>query len=155
MNLGYKRLGLQAGLNVVGGVLTVGALYIGAGLIGLAAAQSDTDGTDGHSLSGRSEEVCRLVRRVAPNFRRGPLVSEVKCLVVCMDHDTQVHHWQRRSGAWHGGFGINGGDLHADGICQRDPAQHRDNCAWGCGARFGWRHRAKSNSTASWHYVSR
>ena len=40
MNLGYKRLGLQAGLNVVGGALTVGALYIGSGLIGLAAAQA-------------------------------------------------------------------------------------------------------------------
>ncbi len=40
MNLGYKRLGLQAGLNLVGGGLTVGALYLGAGLIGLAAAQA-------------------------------------------------------------------------------------------------------------------
>jgi O-antigen/teichoic acid export membrane protein len=39
MNLGYKRMGLQAGLSVVGGVLTVGALYTGAGLIGLAWAQ--------------------------------------------------------------------------------------------------------------------
>lgn len=40
MNLGYKRLGLQAGLNIVGGGLTVGALYLGTGLIGLAAAQA-------------------------------------------------------------------------------------------------------------------
>jgi O-antigen/teichoic acid export membrane protein len=40
MNLGYKRLGLQASLNVVGGALSIGALYIGAGLIGLAAAQA-------------------------------------------------------------------------------------------------------------------
>lgn len=39
MNLGYKRMGLQAGLSVVGGVLTVGALYIGSGLTGLAGAQ--------------------------------------------------------------------------------------------------------------------
>lgn len=39
MNLGYKRMGLQAGLSVVGGVLTVGALYMGAGLIGLAGVQ--------------------------------------------------------------------------------------------------------------------
>jgi len=39
MNLGYKRVGLQAGLNIVGGVLTVGALYLGMGLIGLASAQ--------------------------------------------------------------------------------------------------------------------
>lgn len=40
MNLGYKRLGLQASLNLVGGALSIGALYIGAGLIGLAAAQA-------------------------------------------------------------------------------------------------------------------
>ncbi|MFN2491853.1 MAG: lipopolysaccharide biosynthesis protein [Pyrinomonadaceae bacterium] len=40
MNLGYKRMGLQAGLNVVGGALSVGALYLGAGLIGLAAADT-------------------------------------------------------------------------------------------------------------------
>ena len=40
MNLGYKRLGLQASLNIVGGALTVGALYLGSGLIGLAAAQA-------------------------------------------------------------------------------------------------------------------
>ena len=39
MNLGYKRMGWQAALNVVGGALTVGALYIGGGLIGLAAGQ--------------------------------------------------------------------------------------------------------------------
>ena len=39
MNLGYKRLGLQAGLSVVGGVFTVAALYLGTGLIGLAGAQ--------------------------------------------------------------------------------------------------------------------
>ena len=39
MNLGYKRMGLQAGLTVVGGALTVGALYTDSGLIGLAGAQ--------------------------------------------------------------------------------------------------------------------
>ncbi|HYG79725.1 MAG TPA: oligosaccharide flippase family protein [Pyrinomonadaceae bacterium] len=39
MNLGYKRMGLQAGLSVVGGVLTVAAVYAGAGLVGLAGAQ--------------------------------------------------------------------------------------------------------------------
>jgi O-antigen/teichoic acid export membrane protein len=39
MNLGYKRMGWQAALNIVGGALTVGALYIGSGLIGLAAGQ--------------------------------------------------------------------------------------------------------------------
>jgi len=40
MNLGYKRLGLQASLNIVGAALSVGALYLGAGLIGLAGAQA-------------------------------------------------------------------------------------------------------------------
>jgi O-antigen/teichoic acid export membrane protein len=39
MNLGYKRMGLQAGLSLVGGGLSVGALYAGGGLIGLAGAQ--------------------------------------------------------------------------------------------------------------------
>ncbi|HEV3469356.1 MAG TPA: oligosaccharide flippase family protein [Pyrinomonadaceae bacterium] len=39
MNLGYKRMGLQAGLSVVGGALSVGALYAGGGLEGLAAAE--------------------------------------------------------------------------------------------------------------------
>ncbi|HEV2765525.1 MAG TPA: oligosaccharide flippase family protein, partial [Pyrinomonadaceae bacterium] len=39
MNLGYRRMGLQAGLSVVGGALAVGALYAGGGLAGLAAAQ--------------------------------------------------------------------------------------------------------------------
>lgn len=39
MNLGYKRMGWQAALNVVGGVLTVGALYLSTGLVGLAVGQ--------------------------------------------------------------------------------------------------------------------
>jgi O-antigen/teichoic acid export membrane protein len=39
MNLGYKRMGLQAGLSVVGGALTVGAIYLGLGLIGVAGVQ--------------------------------------------------------------------------------------------------------------------
>jgi len=47
MNLGYKRLGLQATLNVVGGGLTLGALYIGSGLIGLAGAQAILTGITG------------------------------------------------------------------------------------------------------------
>ena len=38
-NLGYKRMGLQAGLSVIGGVLTAGAIYLGSGLVGVAAAQ--------------------------------------------------------------------------------------------------------------------
>ena len=39
MNLGYKRMGLQAGLNLVGGVITAEAIYIGSGLAGIAMAQ--------------------------------------------------------------------------------------------------------------------
>ena len=38
MNLGYKRMGLQAGLSVVGGLLMAGAVYAGLGLIGVAGA---------------------------------------------------------------------------------------------------------------------
>jgi O-antigen/teichoic acid export membrane protein len=38
MNLGYKRMGLQAGLSLVGGALFAGAVYLGAGLVGVAAA---------------------------------------------------------------------------------------------------------------------
>jgi O-antigen/teichoic acid export membrane protein len=38
MNLGYKRMGLQAGLSVLGGALLVGAVSLGTGLVGLATA---------------------------------------------------------------------------------------------------------------------
>src|SRR4051812_42365939 len=38
MNLGYKRMGLQAGLSLAGGVLLAGAVYAGLGLPGVAAA---------------------------------------------------------------------------------------------------------------------
>src|SRR5437667_368105 len=39
MNLGYKRMGLQAGLEVVGGALMAGAIYLGLGMLGAAGAQ--------------------------------------------------------------------------------------------------------------------
>jgi O-antigen/teichoic acid export membrane protein len=39
MNLGYKRMGFQAGLNVIGGGLTAGAIFAGLGLVGVAGAQ--------------------------------------------------------------------------------------------------------------------
>ena len=39
MNLGYKRMELQAGLNLVGGVFTAAAVYGGLGLAGVAGAQ--------------------------------------------------------------------------------------------------------------------
>jgi O-antigen/teichoic acid export membrane protein len=38
MNIGYKRMGLQAGLSLVGGALLAGAVYAGGGLVGVAAA---------------------------------------------------------------------------------------------------------------------
>jgi O-antigen/teichoic acid export membrane protein len=38
-NLGYKRMGLQSGLQILGGLLAVGAVTFGLGLIGLGAAQ--------------------------------------------------------------------------------------------------------------------
>jgi len=39
MNLGYKRMELQAGLNLVGGAFTAAAVYGGLGLAGVAGAQ--------------------------------------------------------------------------------------------------------------------
>lgn len=39
MNLGYKRMGLQAGLEVLGGALMAWAIYAGLGLLGVAGAQ--------------------------------------------------------------------------------------------------------------------
>jgi O-antigen/teichoic acid export membrane protein len=38
-NLGYKRMGLSAGVLWAGAALTAGALYLGTGLVGVAAAQ--------------------------------------------------------------------------------------------------------------------
>jgi O-antigen/teichoic acid export membrane protein len=39
MNLGYKRMELQAALHLAGGLLTAAALYAGLGLVGLGGAQ--------------------------------------------------------------------------------------------------------------------
>ncbi|HEY6852669.1 MAG TPA: hypothetical protein VI139_00365, partial [Gemmatimonadales bacterium] len=39
MNLGYKRMELQASLSLVGGLLTAGAVYAGLGLAGVAGAE--------------------------------------------------------------------------------------------------------------------
>jgi O-antigen/teichoic acid export membrane protein len=39
LNLGYKRMGLQTGVSVVGGLLMAVAVYAGFGLVGLAASQ--------------------------------------------------------------------------------------------------------------------
>src|SRR5439155_156669 len=39
MNLGYKRMGLQAALEIVGGALTAGAIAAGLGIAGAAGSQ--------------------------------------------------------------------------------------------------------------------
>jgi O-antigen/teichoic acid export membrane protein len=39
MNLGYKRMGMVAGLNILGGGLTVTVTHLGCGLLGVALAQ--------------------------------------------------------------------------------------------------------------------
>src|SRR6266704_1626863 len=75
MNLGYKRMGLQAGLNVVGGALTAGAIYAGLGLVGVAAAQAALFG-----LIGLGFWV--LVKRYVPWFGVArPSRAEVRALV--------------------------------------------------------------------------
>ncbi|HEV2750091.1 MAG TPA: hypothetical protein VGV12_06145 [Gemmatimonadales bacterium] len=47
MNLGYKRMELQAALNLAGGLLTAGAVYAGLGLVGLGGAQLIAYGLSG------------------------------------------------------------------------------------------------------------
>jgi O-antigen/teichoic acid export membrane protein len=42
MNLGYKRMGLQAGLSILGGILLAAAVYLGGGLVGVTAAAAVT-----------------------------------------------------------------------------------------------------------------
>ncbi|MGQ0763404.1 MAG: oligosaccharide flippase family protein [Acidobacteriota bacterium] len=72
MNLGYKRMGWQAGLNVVSGALTVGALYHGSGLVGLAVVQVILA-----ALTGMLFLI--VVRRFVPWFGVArPLFSEVR-----------------------------------------------------------------------------
>ena len=44
MNLGYRRMGLQASVNVAGGILMAGAVLVGLGLPALAAARAVTFG---------------------------------------------------------------------------------------------------------------
>jgi O-antigen/teichoic acid export membrane protein len=44
MNLGYKRMGLVSLLNIGGGLLSAGALYLGGGLWGIAAAEIGLSG---------------------------------------------------------------------------------------------------------------
>ena len=75
-NLGYKRMGLQAALQIVGGALAVGALALGLGLVGLSIAQV---------LLAAVTAGCfwLLVRRYVPWFgvarpRRAEVVSLVR-----------------------------------------------------------------------------
>ena len=39
MNLGYRRMGLQSSLNILGGIAAAGAVWMGFGLVGLGGAQ--------------------------------------------------------------------------------------------------------------------
>jgi O-antigen/teichoic acid export membrane protein len=61
VNLGYKRMGFQAGLSIVGGVLLAGAVYLGTGLVGVTAAAVVTI-----ALTGLCFVI--LVRRQVPWF---------------------------------------------------------------------------------------
>jgi O-antigen/teichoic acid export membrane protein len=73
MNLGYKRMGLQAGLSLVGGALVITAVYLGTGLVGVAVASVTLIGLTGLCF-------LTLVRRQVPWFgverpRRGEVGS--------------------------------------------------------------------------------
>ncbi len=75
MNLGYKRMGWQAGLNVIGGGLMVAAIVLGLGLVGLGAAQIITAAVTG---------LCFwiLVKKYVPTFGVArPARPEVKSLL--------------------------------------------------------------------------
>jgi O-antigen/teichoic acid export membrane protein len=68
MNLGYKRMGLQAGVSLVGGALLAGTVFAGFGLVGVAAS-----GVVVAALTGLCFWV--VVRRQVPWFgveRPGP-----------------------------------------------------------------------------------
>ncbi len=75
MNLGYKRMGWQAGLNVIGGGLLAAAIVLGFGLAGLGAAQIITAVVTG---------LCFwiLVKKYVPSFGVArPAKPEVKSLL--------------------------------------------------------------------------
>ena len=75
LNLGYKRMGLQTMVSLVGGLLMAGAVYAGLGLTGLAASQILLAG-----LSG----LCfwLLARRFVPWFgAERPRRTEVRAML--------------------------------------------------------------------------
>ena len=75
MNLGYKRMGFQAGVSLAGGVLVAAAVYAGWGLVGVATA-----GVVLAALSGVF--FLTLVRRQLPWFgAERPRRAEVRSLV--------------------------------------------------------------------------
>ena len=75
MNLGYKRMGLQAGLEVVGGALVAGGIYSGLGMIGAAGAQVVCAGLMGLCFWW-------VVRRYVPWFGvERPTTAEIKRLL--------------------------------------------------------------------------
>jgi O-antigen/teichoic acid export membrane protein len=75
MNLGYKRMGWQAGLNVIGGGLMAAAIVLGLGLAGLGAAQVVTA-----TVTGLCFWI--LVKKYVPTFGVArPTKPEVKSLL--------------------------------------------------------------------------
>ena len=75
MNLGYKRMGWQAGLSITSGILAAGAVYAGLGVWGLGAAQLAVATITGLCFA-------LLVRRYVPAFAVArPTRSEVSSLL--------------------------------------------------------------------------
>lgn len=73
-NLGYKRMGLQSALNILGGALAAGSVYVGMGLTGLGSSQL---------IRGVVTALCFvvLVRKYVPWFGADrPKLAEVKQL---------------------------------------------------------------------------
>jgi O-antigen/teichoic acid export membrane protein len=75
MNLGYRRMGLQSALSLVGGALTAWAVYTGLGLVGVAAAQIGT-------IALTAVVFWCIVRRYVPWFGVArPHVPEARALI--------------------------------------------------------------------------
>src|SRR2546426_6169332 len=77
MNLGYKRMGLQALLEVVGGALTAGAGYVGLGVARGAGAPNRVFALPGFCLWVVVKENVRWFRGGRPARPAGPAVVRV------------------------------------------------------------------------------
>ncbi len=75
MNLGYRRMGLQSSLNILGGIAAAGAVWMGFGLVGLGGAQV---------VRGVATGIVYwlLVKKYVPWFKAAkPVRAEVKALL--------------------------------------------------------------------------